>query len=153
MENPYKKIEKIEMTVGSTSVKVKIGRTLQTRDNFLEDGKGYNKPGYENKGHYRRVAVVDTNKKNELAVTKLYGHSGTPLPNYEKGKSRYKNYILTKDDSGKPIKVGKKFKLNSKNKNLTKKDINTIKKDALVNSPKSIRQLNKTKLRKLKGRK
>ncbi len=47
------------------------GRTLQTRDEFFEGKADYRKPGYEDKGHYRKVVVVDSNRKNELAVVKL----------------------------------------------------------------------------------
>lgn len=55
----------------NVSQKIPNGRTLQTRDEHFEGQKNYRKPGYENKGDYRRVVVIDSNRDDELAVIKL----------------------------------------------------------------------------------
>ena len=55
----------------NVSQKIPNGRTLQTRDEFFEGQEKYRKPGYENKGLYRKVVVVDSNRADELAVVKL----------------------------------------------------------------------------------
>ena len=52
----------------NVSQKIPNGRTLQTRDEFFEGQEKYRKPGYENKGLYRKVVVVDSNRADELAV-------------------------------------------------------------------------------------
>ena len=132
---------------------IPYGRTLQTRDEYLEGGNNYIKPGYEMKGHYRRVVVVDTNRNNELAVEKLYGHNGKELPGYKNGKSRYKDFIVTKDNEGNPIKIGNKFIENAPKQDVSKKDVNKIKKDALVNASYRVKKSNRNKVRKLKNRK
>ena len=44
---------------------IKNGTVLQTRDEYIFGSKGYIKPGYQNKGNYRKVAFVDSNRKND----------------------------------------------------------------------------------------
>lgn len=135
----------------NVSKKVSNGRILKTRDNYFEGAKNYVKPGYENKGHYRKVVVVDSNKKDELAVVKLTtSNKGIPLKNYKSGKSRYRPYILIADDDGKPIKIGYKFRYYPKKDSLNTYYVNEIK-NKCVNSVDSKR--NRKKLRKLKERK
>lgn len=130
------------------SQKIPNGRTLQTRDEFFEGQEKYRKPGYENKGLYRKVVVVDSNRADELAVVKLTtSKQGTALPDYQQGKSKYRPFVATKDDENKPIKVGKKFLPNKQQKDVSQKDVNQIKKDSIK------RKDNRNKLRELKGRK
>ena len=81
------------------------GTILQTRDEYLHNEGKYKKPGYENKGNYRKVAIVDSNRENQFAVVKLYSESGKELPS---GKSRYKPFVETLDNEGNRIKEGKK---------------------------------------------
>jgi hypothetical protein len=134
----------------NVSKKVPLGRILKTRDEYLEGGKGYQKPGYENGkgGNYRKTVVVDSNRKVELAVVKLTkSKKGTPLPKYKNGKSKYRSYIYTSDENDQPIKTGKKFIPAGKKDNMSKKDVNKIKKDCVRHED------NRDKLRKLKGRK
>lgn len=132
----------------NVSQKIPNGRTLQTRDEFFEGQEKYRKPGYENKGLYRKVVVVDSNRADELAVVKLTtSKQGTALPDYQQGKSKYRPFVATKDDENKPIKVGKKFLPNKPQKDVSQKDVNQIKKDSIK------RKDNRNKLRELKGRK
>lgn len=132
----------------NVSQKIPNGRTLQTRDEFFEGQEKYRKPGYENKGLYRKVVVVDSNRADELAVVKLTtSKQGTALPDYQQGKSKYRPFVATKDDENKPIKVGKKFLPNKQQKDVSQKDVNQIKKDSIK------RKDNRNKLRELKGRK
>lgn len=63
----------------NVSQKIPNGRTLQTRDEFFEGQEKYRKPGYENKGLYRKVVVVDSNRADELAVVKLTTQSKEQL--------------------------------------------------------------------------
>ena len=116
---------------------------MQTRDEFFEGAQGYTKPGYQNKGYYRKVVVVDSNRNDELAVVKstTSANSSTTSKHWFK----YKPFIETLDDTGNPIKIGKKFKRNSNKKRLSKKDVNNIKR-------KSVKfKKNRNKLRTLKG--
>ena len=148
-KNKQKKIPKRK----NVSQKVPNGRTLQTRDEFLESGKNYKKPGYNQKGLYRKVVVVDSNRNNELAVIKLTTKGKHKLPNYQKGKSSFKPIIETKDNKNKPIVIGPKFKENNTKQDLNKKDISKIKKISLRKSSTQTKQTNKSKLRRLKNRK
>ena len=132
----------------NVSQKIPNGRTLQTRDEFFEGQEKYRKPGYENKGLYRKVVVVDSNRADELAVVKLTtSKQGTALPDYQQGKSKYRPFVATKDDENKPIKVRKKFLPNKQQEDVSQKDVNQIKKDSIK------RKDNRNKLRELKGRK
>ena len=112
----------------NVSRKIKNGTTLQTRDEYLESGKNYKKPGYEKKGNYRKVVVVDSNRNNELAVVKL-STKGKRIQ--KEKKTRFKPFVETKDNENKPIKVGKKFIQNKPKKSLTKKQVSQIKKKLL----------------------
>ena len=147
---PFKRKKKLRKNV---SQKIPNGRTLQTRDEFLASGKGYKKPGYENKGYYRKVVVVDSNRDNELAVVKLTTKGKHKLRNYKQGKSSYKAFIETKDDKNNPIVLGKKFRENSKKYDVSFSDVTEIKKSSLVKSSRKTKEVNKTRLRKLKSRK
>jgi len=103
------------------------GTILQTRDEYLHNQGKYRKPGYKNKGNYRKVAVIDSNKNDELAVVKLYSNSGTKLKH---SSSKYKPFVETLDDKNKRIKVGKKFISNGQK--LSKEDVSIIKKIVLL---------------------
>ena len=122
------------------------GTILQTRDEYLHTQGSYRKEGYEGKGNYRKVAVVDSNRKNELGIVKLYSKSGVQL---QGTPSRYKPFVETLDDKNQNIKVGKKFIPSGKM--LSKKNVTAIKKDCYKN-PK-VNKINKQKTRQLKGRK
>lgn len=136
----------------NVSKKIKNGTTIQTRDEYLKGG--YKKQGYENKGRYRRAVVIDSNNEDELAlVTLTTSKKGHPLKDYKKGKSRFRPFVKTKDNDNKAIKLGYKFKANNQKQNVSKEDVNIIKREALLNSSNALRKTNKRKLRKLKGRK
>lgn len=141
------------------SKKIPIGRTLQTKDEFLKSGQGKKniKPNHSNKKDlYRRVAVVDSNNKDELAIVKLSTKGRHQITDYLNGKSKYNAYIEIADNTGRRIKIdGIKFVENTAKRDLTKKDINKIKINCLVNNKtsKSLKKDNKSNLRKLKGRK
>ena len=97
-----------------------VGRTLQTRDEWLEGSKGYTKPGYENKGNYRKVAILDEhNGKLLVAKTTKNGKGALPLDGQKNTKYKPNLYVDIKDDEGKPIKKGKKFIQNKRNKDLS----------------------------------
>ena len=126
------------------------GRTLQTRDEFLETGKGYKKPGYEKKGFYRKVIVIDSNRKNELVVVKG-STKGKEISG--EAKTRFKPFVVTLDCNDKPIKVGGKFIENKSKKDFTKQQVNQIKKEVYMKASKRLKKENIKKTRKVKGRK
>ncbi len=128
------------------SKNVPNGTVLRTRDEYFHGSGSYRKPGYERRGHYRAAVVVDSNRSDELAVVKLHGKSGTPVPGYKKGKSHYKPYVETKDDKGMPIKTGRKFLYDRTSTRVPIPEVNKIKKDCYS------RPVNRYLLRKLKGR-
>ena len=141
------------------SKKVPIGRTLQTRDEYLGSGKGKKniKPDHPNPNDlYRRVGVVDSNNQNELAIMKLGTKGRHSLENYLAGKSKYNAYIEIADDKGNRIKIdGVKFVENSRKRDISKKDVAEMKKNALKSKETSarLRKENKQKLHKLKNSK
>lgn len=133
----------------NVSKRIPNGRTVQTRDEFFFGHKNYRKPGYAKKGLYRKAVVVDSNSQDELAVVKLTTSPKGRSIVGEK-KSKYKPFIETLDDDGKPIKLGKKFKENKTSKDLSKRDTNAIKHDS-VTDPVTGKK-NRARLRKLKDR-
>lgn len=127
------------------SLKVRNGTILHTRDEYIYGSANYRKRGYENKGNYRKVVVVDSNSRDQLAVVKLYSNSGKALPGT---KSRYKPFVEVRDDDGKRIKVGSKFIRGGQK--LSKYHISLIKNDCFRTS--SEKKKNRRKVRSLKGR-
>ena len=133
----------------NVSKTVKQGLIVHTRDEYFRGAKDYRKPGYEKStGNYRQAAVVDSNRKDQLALVKLTT-SEKAIPLNEKGG--FRAYILTQDENGRPIKVSGKFIPDSKGKKLPKEQVNKIKKESL-SDPKTGKE-NKRRLRRLKGRK
>lgn len=136
----------------NVSQKIPNGRTLQTRDEFFEGQSNYRKPSYENKGLYRKAVVVDSNRKDELAVVKLTtSEKGIKIKEYQNGKSKYRPFVETKDDKGKPIKIGEKFKKNSEKADMPTKELTEIKRTVFKTSRQADK--NRQKVRKIKGRK
>lgn len=135
------------------SHKVENGTTLQTRDEFIENG--YPKENYENKGYYRKVIVIDSNSKNELAIIRADTKGKNEIKDENVKGAKYKAYVYTKDNTGKPIKVNNKFYRNKKRRSASKRTVNEIKKVLLIDKRTSIqlRKNNKDKLRDLKNRK
>lgn len=133
----------------NVSQKIPNGRTLQTRDEFFEGAGDYRKPGYENKGLYRKVIVIDSNRFDDLVVVK---GSTKGLKIQGEKKTRFKPIVETKDDKGNPIKVGIKFRENKPCKDLSKRQVNQIKKKAYKSASKQSK-INKSKTREIKGRK
>lgn len=125
------------------------GRTLQTRDEYFSGAATYRKPGYEKKGNYRKVAVVDSNRNDELAVVKLTTSKRGKSILGEK-KSKYRPFVETKDEKGMPIKVGKKFIENPPHKDLSPRGVCQIKKDTFHDNRNALQ--NRKKVRTLKGR-
>ena len=123
------------------------GRTVQTRDEHFEGAGEYRKPGYENKGYYRRAVVVDSNRQNHLAVVVLTT-KGEEVPGEK--KATFRPYVETKDDKGNPITIGKKFKENKPQKDLSSKAVAKIKKVSFYNSHNALE--NRKKVRDMKGR-
>ena len=144
----FKKREKAPKKRKNVSQKIRNGTTLQTRDEYLESGKSYKKPGYEKKGLYRKIVVVDSNREDELAIVKLTTKGKHKISN---SKSTYKPIIETTDNKSKPIKVGAKFKVNKHTK-IDNAEVNKIKKNCLVKSSKKTRATNQSKIKKLKKR-
>ena len=154
-----KKKNKTRNVKENISKKVPIGRTLQTRDEFLESGKGKKniKPDHPSKRDlYRRVGVVDSNANDELAVIKLGTKGRHTLEKYLNGKSSYNAFIEIEDNKNKPIKIdGIKFVENKPNRDISKQDIDEMLNNALHSNrtSKKLRYTNKQNIKKLKTRK
>lgn len=127
------------------SKKIKPGRRIQTRDDYLESGKKYTKKGYENGagGNYRPGVTIAGNKNDELAFVKLTTPKKTSIK-LDDINSEFRAYVEIRDNEGNPIKPGKKFVV--LNKNLSRRD--TIK---IIKEVRKFED-NRNKLRKLKGR-
>lgn len=107
----------------TTSGKVPQGRTLTTRDKYLN--KQAQEPEKE-----RPVVVIETNEANDLAVVQLSSRKGkdrTRLKNYQQGQSYFKHYVEIMDDEGNPIRVNNKFKENHPNMDVSGEDVAFIK--------------------------
>ncbi len=109
--------------------KVPLGRTLSTYDHYLDKNSKSNKK--------RPVVVIERNKRNELAVVPLSSREGkhrTRLKNYQEGKSFFKHFVEICDNEGKPIKVGRKFRENHPQNDVSKRDVNRIRKKVFEDS-------------------
>ena len=129
----------------NVSKNIPNGTVLHTRDEYINGSQNYRKPGYQNKGNYRKVAVVDSNRHDDLAVVKLTT-KGKGLPGE---KSTYKPFVETLDDKGKPIRISSKFI--SRGAKLSKQAVSIIKKDSFKDA--HTRKSNRRKVRDMKGRK
>ena len=141
-------------TKKNRSKKYKDGRVIQTRDEYLSGNASYRKPGYKNKGLYRKAVIVDSNAKDEVALVKLNGHSGKRmiLANYRNGALGVKPFIETGNWSNKPIKIdGKHYLLLPMTHSLSKADLVSVKIYCLKDQ--KYGEVNRNKLRSLKGRK
>lgn len=142
----------------NVSQKIRNGTTLQTRDEFLASGKGKQniKPDHPSKKDlYRRVAVLDSNRNDELLVVKLDTKGRHELKDYLTGKSKYKAFVEIEDEKGNRIVIDDvRFAKNSQKRYLTKSQVDRIKKDCLTNkeTSKSLRKENSKKFRTIKGR-
>ncbi len=128
----------------TTSSPIPRGRTLTTSDQYLSGSRtGSSKT--------RPVVVIETNKRNELAVVPLSsrkGKSRTRLPNYQNGKSYYKHFVETEDSSGNPIKINSKFRANHKNMDVAPGDVAQIRTTVFKKSKQA--QENNNKIRKFR---
>ena len=139
----------------NVSQKVKNGTAILTRDEFFEDNNNYRKDKYKDKPnvYYREATVVDSNRNDELAIIKHQSSGKFSVKNKAKQKRTYNTYIKTKDDEGKPIKIGKKFKRANPKYDVTEKKANKMKKQSVKSSNKQIAKDNRKALKILKGRK
>ncbi|MGN0790709.1 MAG: hypothetical protein ACI4MW_04520 [Christensenellales bacterium] len=129
----------------NVSKTINPGRRIQTRDDYLESGAGYTKPGYENGkgGNYRIAIVIATNKNDELAIVKLTTKKKNSK-HLNDTNSNFKPYVETKDNELQPLKKGKK--VNILNKSFSKRDTVTVIKETVKHPG------NRNKIREMKGR-
>ncbi len=140
---PKKKVNQARTASG----KVPQGRTLTTRDKYLD--KKAKQPEKE-----RPIVVIETNTRNDLAVVQLSSRAGkdrTRLPNYQQGQSRFKHYVEIMVDEGNPIRVNAKFKENHPNMDVSREDVKKIKDKVLGNSKPAPE--NRKKMDKFRGKK
>lgn len=103
--------------------RVPLGRTLSTYDKYLDKNTTSDKE--------RPVVVIETNDYDELAVVALTTQQGshrTRLPHYQQGQSYYKHFVEIEDSEGKPIKINEKFRENSLLQDVSKTDVEKIRK-------------------------
>ena len=128
------------------------GRTLKTKDEYLPQEKGKVKELKDK----RWVAVIDSNKKNELAVVRLTDEeqkNTTALPTYKKGNNRdtyFKHFVETEDNEGNPIKATKngKFQENPAKYDLSAEEVSKIRSKVYRHSKQATS--NQDKINKLK---
>ena len=132
----------------NVSQSIPNGTLIHTHDDkfYGADGKSTKK---------RMGVVVDSNRQNELAITKYTTSekNGRRFKN-DKGFVAHGNVIYTLDHNGKPIVLsedGDFKKHRNNNRDITPKQANQIKKSNLKES--KYRERNKKVLSKLKGRK
>lgn len=129
------------------------GRTLKTQDKYLPTDKKGKSDNLKDKRH---VVIVDSNKNDELAVVRLTTQNQsntTKLPTYKKGNKKttfFKNFVETKDNENKPIKIdNKKFIKNDREMDLNKNELNKVQKTVRRFSKQA--SANNNKIRKLKN--
>lgn len=139
----------------NVSKTIRHGQIVHTRDDFFQGSDGKSSKS-------RMAVVVETNRKNEMALVKLTHstkNSTKSISGYRDGTSRYSTHdVYTKDNKGQPISSStstrsgkKKFILErKKTKDVPKSQVNVIKKD-VVKDPKFGKR-NRKRLRFLKGR-
>lgn len=133
---------------------IKNGTVLKTRDEFFQDHNGYIKPKYQNNNIlYRDVTVVDSNRRNELAVIKHQSSGTYYVYNRAGQKQKYAPYIKTKDNEGQPIKLGDKFKIINIKFHVDERKANRMKKNSIRHRNINVSNSNKIALKDLKGRK
>lgn len=135
-------VEKIRTVRTKKPRRIKPGSTMRTRDEFLASGKGKQniKPTHPNpKDLYRRIAVIETDKRGNAMIVKLTTKGKHKLINYENGKSTYKPFVEIYDDEGNFIKPTiRKFEPMPKKYNLSIQDTQQIYNDCFVRaSPKT----------------
>lgn len=108
------------------SQKYPNGTIVQTRDEFLQRRGSSRRTPYSDANHpnprdyYRTTVVVDSNRKNELALVKKTTHSG------RSPKGTYSERIEVRNFKNKPIKIGSYFKVSRKR--LSKKETSDLRK-------------------------
>lgn len=139
----------------NVSQKIKNGTTILTRDEFFEDHNNYRKEEYVNRPDvfYRSATVLDSNRNNELALVKQQSNGKFSVKKKNGKVSYYNTYIKTKDDEGKPIKLGTKFKRANPKYDVSTQKANTMKKHCVKSPNKKIAYENRILLKELKGRK
>lgn len=139
----------------NVSQKVRNGTAILTRDEFFEDHNNYQKEKYKDKPNvfYREATVVDSNRKNELAIIKHQSSGKFSVRKKNNKVSKYNAYIKITDNEGKPIRIGEKFKRANSNYDVTEKCANKMKKNSVKSLNKGISLTNRKALQKLKGRK
>lgn len=132
------------------SSEIPNGTIIHSHDNYF-----YGADGKSKKGRYG--IVVDSNRRNELGIAKVT-HSkkqnGVELPGLLDGKSRVlAGGLVTKDNTGKPIKVtkNKHFTVKKSKGKASKHKVNEIKR--MLVKDKRFGKTNRRLLRDLKGRK
>lgn len=140
-----KKQQLLERWKENRSSTIPIGRSFQTRDEFIRGGTP--KTGYENKGYYRRVFVVETNQLDEMAVIKsTTSDAGELIRDYD-GVARARDYAYTLDDNNEPIKKGPKFIENSPTSDISEEEAARLLKKT-IKQPKSYKNIAVMKERK-----
>lgn len=140
------KSKKITRQNKNTSKKIHNGSLVISNDKFFE--------GTDGKSQKTRMStVVDSNRKDELAIVKLTTSkkNGRRFKN-DKGFDRHGQNIYTRDNEGNPIKIdNKKFLSGSKRRSISLGQANEIKRRNIRET--KLGQANRNKLRELKDRK
>lgn len=136
------------------SRKIPNGTVILTRDEFFEDNNNYIKDKYkQNRKYYREATVIDSNRRNELAIIKHQSSGLFSVKNNVGQLRKYNTYIKIKDNNGNPIKLGIKFIRGPKKYDVKEKYANDMKKRSLLSKNKKIANQNIKVLRELKERK
>ena len=130
----------------NVSQKIPNGKFIVSNDKYF-----YGTDGKSDKT--RMGTVVDSNRKNEVAVVKYTNSTkhGTAFQN-SKGFNGHGDKVYTLDNTGKPIKIdNKKFAAPGNNRDITPAQANEIKRRNIQES--RYKAGNRSNLKKLKGRK
>jgi hypothetical protein len=143
---------------GNHSRKTPNGTVLVTRDKYLSNKESPHEKQHPEKGRaglYRMVMVLDSNRKEELAIVSITTNPKGRLVYLRKNlRDRARPFIKTKFSDNTPIKKvsGKLEKKHENQHDYSEEEAKAFKKYATTDSHvrRDIKKLNKKKIRELK---
>lgn len=119
----------------NVSKMIKNGTMIRTRDEYFADHNGYKKEKYkDNNILYREAFVIDTNSLDEMILIKAQSNGKYCVINLSGQKEHYNLFVKDRDNEGKPIRLGTKFKKGERKYSISEKDADTIREMAMQSS-------------------
>lgn len=125
---------------------LKKGDAVRTRDEHLEENNGYKKQSHINDDElYRQMFALEVAPDGTFIGVKVQSGGKSSVINKSKQVEKYNPIMKTKDNEGKFIRLGKKFRRDKKKYGISEEDADKIVEEMLNNPNKSIRNKNRNK--------